>query len=123
MAVSRSAWVTGALVLLVGGLAGMTACGPPPEEPLPEVCGVELPPPTYGESPVEPETEPATPPYREVTYHWPCVDGYLVEETWIRNENDCWIKDGEYRRENPWCAETATAPGDSEALLLVPMGP
>lgn len=94
--------------LLLAALLCLPACGDDDEGPLlDEVCNVTLPPPTYGDPDVEPTLEPPEPPYRRVVYKWFCVEGMLVEETWIRQENNCWIRSDEYRRDNPICPSRA----------------
>jgi hypothetical protein len=96
-----------ALIGLALALAALPACGEDEQEPpLPRACGVDLPPPGYDQDDYITTKEPASPPYDSVTYRWTCLDGWLVDETWKRDGDGCWVRDGEYRRENPNCPRT-----------------
>lgn len=86
----------------------LPACGEEEAEPpLPRACGVDLPPPGYDQADFSTVKEPASPPHTKVTYRWNCLEGWLVEEVWVRDGENCWVRDGEYRRENPICPAPA----------------
>lgn len=80
------------------------SCRQEKENPLAAYCGEEKPPPSHPQPYNELRTKPTnTPPYTQVSYVWYCLDGYFVEESWVRTEKGCWVKGEEYRRPNPGC--------------------
>jgi hypothetical protein len=81
----------------------LMSCRGEKENPLATACGEEKPPPTYTQPYNEFRSEPKTPPYKRVTYVWYCLEGSYVEESWSRTEKGCWVREGEYRRQNPGC--------------------
>lgn len=98
----RTLFALGLLLLAFSAIS--FSCRHEKANPLASYCGKEKPEPSHPQPFNEFRTEPLTPPYQKVSYVWYCLEGNFVQENWTRTENNCWVKEEEYRRENPGCS-------------------